>query len=75
MWKDLASDRGVWMHFSDNEKGVLSALDSDKGCTLQQVVRKSGAGRYTVIKILSRLIRYGVARWWFDGHQFLFAQV
>ena len=54
---------------------MLAALEVEKGSTLQQVVRKSGAGRYAVIKILSRLIRYRLARWWFDGHQFLFAQV
>ena len=75
MWRDMASDKDVWMHYTDKEKGVLAALEVEKGSTLQQVVRKSGAGRYAVIKILSRLIRYRLARWWFDGHQFLFAQV
>jgi len=75
MWKDMTSDKGIWMHFAEREKDVLAALDTDEGATLQQIVRKSGVGRYAVIKILSRLIRYGVARWWFNGHVFLFALI
>ncbi len=74
MWKDLASSKGICMHFAEKERKVLAALESAEGVTLQQAVRKSGVGRYAVITILSRLIRYGVARWWFNGTVFLFAQ-
>lgn len=75
IWKDMSSDKGIWMHFSVNEKEVLASLNSSEGVTLQQIVKKSGVGRYAVVKILSRLIRYDVVRWWFNGHVFLFALI
>jgi len=72
IWRDELSDRGQLVSIGDNENSVMHILDADTGLTLNQVVRRSGVQRQQVVVILARLIRYGLARWRFDGGRFLF---
>lgn len=73
MWKDEHSRQGAVLHYTDEESSFLKMISDGGMLPLNQIVRRSGMGRYQVIAMLSRLIRFGLVRQEYAGDgRFLF---
>ncbi|MCR4604119.1 MAG: putative DNA binding domain-containing protein [Prevotella sp.] len=82
MWRDEQATRGRAFTFGDAEHKLIEALNlvqgqmqgqnASQGKTLNQLVKHSRLPRHTVVTLLARLIRYGLASWQLRNHQFIF---
>lgn len=61
------------MRYADKEAHFIEVLRRQPPLTLNRIVRLTRTGRYRVIGMLARLIRYELVDCTFDGHSFLFA--
>ncbi len=72
LWRDEQSTHPVVMQYNDEEASFLHLLDGMEPQPLNHLVRASGLPRKEVIVLLARLIRFGIVKWRYDGHQFIF---
>ena len=71
IWKESQSKGGTMMTYTDDVRCLLDTMQ--KRQTLNQLVRRSRLPRHLVIRLLARLIRFGVAQWEHVEQQFLFS--
>ncbi|MCI6619691.1 MAG: ATP-binding protein [Prevotella sp.] len=72
IWRQERQAQGM-MRYADKEAHFIEVLRSQPPLTLNRIVRLTRTGRYRVIGMLARLIRYELVDCTFDGHSFLFA--
>ncbi len=72
LWHDETATRGQLFSMGEAEHHVIAALETGTPLTLSQLVRKAGVGRYKTIAILSRLIRFGLAKCLYEDGRFFF---
>lgn len=72
MWKQERASLVV-MTYSDDDRLLIGTLTSHPLVTLNRLVRLCGLSRFKVIKMLARLIRYGLAGMEYHDGQFLFS--
>ncbi len=70
LWHESQKPRGAMLTYNDNIRHLLDAMQGHQ--TLNQIVRSSRLPRPKVIKLLARLIRFGIVRWEHNAQQFLF---
>lgn len=73
IWRDELSPRGQLVNIGDDEAQVMRALAEAPPLTLNQVVRRSKVPRHRIVVILARLVRFGLAEWQLQDHQFVFS--
>ncbi len=62
LWHDEQSAAGVMLSYSDDESAFLSSMESGGPLSLNSLVRRSRMGRYRIISLLARLIRFNVVK-------------
>ena len=62
LWHDEQSVAGVMLSYSDEESVFLRSMEEGGPLSLNSLVRRSAMGRYRIISLLARLIRFGVVR-------------
>ena len=72
LWRDEQSTQPLVMRYDDEEAAFLHLLDGLESLPLNPLVRKSGMPRRRVVILLARLIRFGLVKCQYDGHQFIF---
>lgn len=72
IWREEQSPRGVSFVYGDDERSLLAALQHNQPLTLSQVVRASGLPRPRAVRLLARMVRYGLAGMHYAGSQFVF---
>jgi len=73
IWRDELSPRGQLVNIGDDEAQVMRALAEAPPLTLNQVTRRSKVPRHRTVVILARLVRFGLAEWQLQDHQFVFS--
>ena len=73
LWRDEQSPRGAAFTYGADEQRLMAALPPGQWFSLSQVVRRSRLPRPRCIVLLARFIRYGLADWRLQDHQFVFA--
>ena len=71
MWKQELREENV-MPYTDTESHLMEMMRLNPRQPLQVISKMAHVKRFLVIKVLARLIRYGVAGWEWDGDDFLF---
>ena len=71
LWQESQKARGAVITYDDTVRRLLNVMQGSK--TLNQIVRQSRLPRRRVVMLLSRLIRFGTAKWEYKGQQFLFS--
>ncbi len=74
LWRDEQSPRGAAFSYGSDEQHLMAAMSEGQWFTLNQIVRRSRLPRPKCIVLLARFIRYGLAVWCLQDHQFVFAQ-
>lgn len=72
MWRDDDSTIPLVMTYTDEESTFLHQMDGQAAMTLNQLTKRSGMPRQRVIKLLARLIRFGVMSCEYEGGKFMF---
>ena len=72
LWREAQRAEGGMMTYSEEVRRLLSGMQGQR-LPLGQVVRRAGIPRRKAIGLLTRLIRFRVAQWAYDGQQFLFS--
>lgn len=72
IWRQEQMSQTV-MHYTATEQTFINVMKENPSATLNRLTRMSHQGRHHVIGTLSRLIRYGVARWEYSDGKFLFS--
>ena len=72
IWREAQNQQGTMMTYTDTVSKLIATLQ-DQRLTLNQLVRLSAIPRFQVITLLSRLIRFHIARWEYSNQQFLFS--
>lgn len=74
LWRDEQSTRGASFTYGKREQQLMAAMQAgpEPLLTLNQIVRRSRLPRRTVVVLLARLIRYGLAVCRHSNSQFLF---
>ena len=72
IWRQERQAQGM-MRYADKEAHFIEVLRRQPPLTLNRIVRLTRTGRYRVVGMLARLIRYELVDCTFDGHSFLFA--
>lgn len=72
MWKQEQRAENV-MPYTDTESRLMEQMRLNPHQPLQVISKIAHVKRFTVIKVLARLIRYGLAEWEYDGDDFLFS--
>ncbi len=62
LWHDEQSAAGVMLSYSDEESVFLRSMEEGGPLSLNSLVRRSTMGRYRIVSLLARLIRFGVVR-------------
>ena len=62
LWHDEQSAAGVMLSYSDEESVFLRSMEEGGPLSLNSLVRRSAMGRYRIVSLLARLIRFGVVR-------------
>ena len=73
LWREQQSPRPVVTTFEESHTLVLETLQNNPPMTLNQLTRRTRLPRQQVINLLARFIRYDLAQWKYDAHQFLFS--
>ena len=73
VWRQECAPQGLLMRYTDDDSLLMATFRQHQQLTLNQLVRCSKLPRRQVIGMLSRLVRYNLATWAYDGHQFLFS--
>lgn len=72
MWQQSGNKEGEWMEFTEKEQNFLNRLDEEGTLTLNQCSKLTRMPRRHTIQLLAKLIRYGIVKTIFEGHQFRF---
>ncbi|MBR4388391.1 MAG: ATP-binding protein [Prevotella sp.] len=72
LWRDEESTRPLVLQYTDEESTFLHLLDGQSALPLNQLVRKSNMSRQRVVRLMARLIRFGVVSCEYIGGKFLF---
>ncbi len=73
IWRDELSPRGQLVNIGDDEAQVMRVMAEAPPLTLNQVARRSKVPRHRTVVILARLVRFGLAEWQLQDHQFVFS--
>ncbi|MGX8696043.1 MAG: AlbA family DNA-binding domain-containing protein [Prevotella sp.] len=73
IWRDEQSAKGASFTYGEAERQLMEAMKDGQQLTLNQLVKRTRLPRQKCVTLLARLIRYGLATWRLEGHQFLFA--
>lgn len=73
LWRESQKPQGAMLTYNDDIRHLLDIMQGQQ--TLNQIVRRSRLPRPKVITLLSRLIRFGTAKWDYVGQQFVFELV
>ena len=73
LWRDEQSPLGAAFTYGEAEHRLMAAMQFSACQTLNQIVRRSRLPRPKVIVLLARFIRYGLAAWQLQEHQFVFS--
>ena len=71
MWKQDRREENV-MPYTDTESHLMEMMRLNPRQPLQVISKMAHVKRFTVIKVLARLIRYDLADWEYDGDDFLY---
>lgn len=74
MWKQESRAENV-MPYTDTESRLMEMMRLNAHQPLAVIAKISHVKRFLVIKILARLIRYGIAEWEYEDGEFLFSLV
>ena len=72
LWRDEESTHPLIFQYTDEESTFLHLLDDQSAQPLNMLVRKSRMHRERVVRLLARLIRFGVVSFEYVGGHFLF---
>ena len=72
LWRVQQNPQGAVMTYNDTVRQLLNVIHDQR--TLNQIVHTSRLPRPKVIKLLAKLIHFGVACWEYKDQQFLFNQ-
>lgn len=75
IWREQQAENGAMMTYTDTVRKLLSAMTTDQpqSFTLNQIVHRSRISRFKVVRLLARLIRFGVVRCEHRDQQFYFS--
>ena len=72
LWRDEESTHPLIFQYTDEESTFLHLLDDQSAQPLNMLVRKSCMHRERVVRLLARLIRFGVVSCEYESGHFLF---
>ena len=75
IWREEQSLHGAAFTYGEQERALMQSMRTSQLFTLNQVVKRSRLPRPRVIKLLARMIRYGLAQCTLDDHQFKFSLI
>ena len=72
MWKEESSVHGHLVSIGETERKVMAVMEQGQGLPLQQIVKRSGEPYHSVVLVVARLVRYGLASCMLSGERFVF---
>ena len=72
MWREESSEHGHLVSIGETERKVMGVMEHEHGLPLKQIVRASGVSYHSVVLVVARLVRYGLASCTLNGERFVF---
>lgn len=73
IWREEQRPQGASFIYGNDEKCLMTAMGETQWQTLNQIVKRCRLPRRIVVDMLARLVRFNLAQWQLNGHQFQFA--
>ena len=72
MWKEESSEFGHLVSIGETERRVMEVMEHERGLPLKTIVKMSGEPYQSVVLVIARLVRYGLASCMLCDGVFLF---